>query len=290
MRPIPGLGCCAVAVCPAVVMLAGCGGSGNSSSLLPASALPQTAAPQSAAGSAFCAEPLDRQRMTFSYTGAQQNFIVPERVKRLKVAASGAHGGLGGGLVKATIPVTPGESLAIFVGGDNDGFNGGASDVRQGGTAFANRVLVAGAGGGDGGEGTCYQGEMGGAGGAGGDLVAERGGGVGGGSGGTQTSGGQGGGNGGSGSLGVGGHGGVSGGRFGQGRGGYGGGGYFGGGGGGGGAEGGGIMVGSPCFYSGSGGGGGSSYAETSASDVTMVQGGGKEVEDGNGLVAISWR
>ncbi|MGA7094591.1 MAG: hypothetical protein WBX23_11205, partial [Candidatus Cybelea sp.] len=82
--------------------------------------------------------------MPFSYTGAQQNFVVPKRVTQISVKASGAggEGGEGGegGLVKATIPVTPGESLAIFVGagGGYGGFNGGAihggggaSDVRQ---------------------------------------------------------------------------------------------------------------------------------------------------------------
>ncbi|MGB8964955.1 MAG: glycine-rich protein [Candidatus Cybelea sp.] len=82
-----------------------------------------------------------------------------------------------GGIVTATIAVTPGETLAIFVGGEgtgdtsncspgsDGGFNGGgaggsenyclngtggggASDVRQGGDELGDRVIVAGRGGG----------------------------------------------------------------------------------------------------------------------------------------------
>ncbi|MGA8574213.1 MAG: glycine-rich protein [Candidatus Cybelea sp.] len=107
--------------------------------------------------------------MTFNYTGAQQNFTVPTGATHVTVKAYGGSSGsgLGGGYVKATIPVTPGESLAVFVGGNSSGssggFNGGgnsgvrrgyggggASDVREGGDAFAHRVIVAGGGGGAG--------------------------------------------------------------------------------------------------------------------------------------------
>jgi hypothetical protein len=86
-----------------------------------------------------------------------------------------------GGHTKATIPVVPGETVQVNVGcagansgefgsvapggfggspggnggagGDlgNGGGGGGSSDVRQGGTALANRVVVAGGGGGSGG-------------------------------------------------------------------------------------------------------------------------------------------
>ncbi|MGC2407825.1 MAG: glycine-rich protein [Candidatus Cybelea sp.] len=73
------------------------------------------------------------------------------------------------GLIAATIVVTPGETLAISVGGSGrlaseGGFNGGgergcngsqctgagggASDVRQGGNALTDRVIVAAGGGG----------------------------------------------------------------------------------------------------------------------------------------------
>jgi len=103
-----------------------------------------------------------------------------------------------GGSVKATIPVTPGEKLAIFVGGygataggfngggtggstggsgGNGGGGGGASDVRQGGDRLANRVVVAGGGGGSiggAGGGNCYRGGPDGCGGDGGPQSAGR--------------------------------------------------------------------------------------------------------------------
>ncbi|MFY9665117.1 MAG: hypothetical protein WAK19_11765 [Candidatus Cybelea sp.] len=81
----------------------------------------------------------------FHYTGAQQTFTVPSGVTQITVTADGASGagstfrhmkGGKGGLVKATIPVTSGETLAIFVGGDGGkssasggpgGFNGGGN-------------------------------------------------------------------------------------------------------------------------------------------------------------------
>jgi hypothetical protein len=121
---------------------------------------------------------------TFKYTGHRQTFEVPAGVTAIKVRAFGASGGgstggygqesMGGvgGSVKATIPVTPGEKLAVFVGGEgttaggfngggnggstqvsggNGGGGGGASDVRQGGDGLANRVVVVGGGGGGGG-------------------------------------------------------------------------------------------------------------------------------------------
>ena len=81
----------------------------------------------------------------FHYTGAQQTFTVPSGVTQITVTADGASGagstfrhmkGGKGGLVKATIPVASGETLAIFVGGDGGkssasggpgGFNGGGN-------------------------------------------------------------------------------------------------------------------------------------------------------------------
>ncbi|MBV8066636.1 MAG: hypothetical protein JO113_01565, partial [Candidatus Eremiobacteraeota bacterium] len=108
----------------------------------------------------------------FKYTGAKQKFKVPAGVAHVTIDALGAAGGGGGastapggngGLVKATIAVTPGETLGVFVGGANGGFNGGgpgspsgteggggASDVRQGGDTLTNRVVIAGGGGGGG--------------------------------------------------------------------------------------------------------------------------------------------
>ncbi|MGA9018788.1 MAG: hypothetical protein WB438_07655, partial [Candidatus Cybelea sp.] len=78
---------------------------------------------------------------TFNYTGHKQTFTVPPGVTTIKIIALGASGGAStggygtggvggdGGRVKATIPVTPDEKLAVFVGGQGgtaSAFNGGA--------------------------------------------------------------------------------------------------------------------------------------------------------------------
>ena len=73
---------------------------------------------------------------TFVCTGHRQTFEVPAGVNALKVLAFAASGS-----VKATIPVTPGEKLAAFVGGAGataGGFNGagnGGSTKGSGGGA-----------------------------------------------------------------------------------------------------------------------------------------------------------
>ena len=61
---------------------------------------------------------------TFTYTGAEQTFKVPTGVTSIAVDATGAVGGRGlgkkpsfGGRTQATIPVTPAETLYVFVGG-----------------------------------------------------------------------------------------------------------------------------------------------------------------------------
>lgn len=245
---------------------------------------------------------------TFNFSGAQQNFVVPAGVTSITVQASGGEGSVEsggttltgkGGSVTATVAVTPGETLAVFVGGQAPsspigpgGFNGGgsapmqsppvvnnsagggggASDVRQGGSALANRVIVAGGGGGGGFK------NFGGNGGAGGGLTAGAGGTVfdsSGGGGGTQTAGGAGGAifagitAGASGQLGIGGAGGL-----GNVPGGGGGGGYFGGGG-----------AGSSTSDPTSGGGGGSSFTAPGATNVAHTMGD----HSGNGVVLITW-
>ncbi|MGA2761285.1 MAG: glycine-rich protein, partial [Candidatus Cybelea sp.] len=149
----------------------------------------------------------EKQSQTFSYTGAEQTFTVPSGVTAVTVTASGASGsstfgrsgpsGLGG-LVKATIPVTPGEALAVFVGGagspEGTGYNGGAapytggscnpgcggggggaSDVRQGGDHLRERLVVAGGGGGQDSSGGAQGGAGGGLRGAEGANGANRG-------------------------------------------------------------------------------------------------------------------
>ena len=114
---------------------------------------------------------------TFNYTGAAQNFTVPQCVYNLTVNALGAQGGgSNGGLganVTGTMAVTPGQVLQVRVGGTgaqgaaSGGFNGGgtgqastgsaiysswggggATDIRIAPYALANRVIVAGGGGG----------------------------------------------------------------------------------------------------------------------------------------------
>ncbi len=135
----------------------------------------------------------------FSFTGAVQTLTVPTCVTSITVEAWGAQGGHDdtatagglGGYAGATVPVTPGERLEVYVGGAGTtvvnatvgGFNGGggsvetadqgkcgfsgtgggASDVRRG-SDLAGRLVVAGGGGGGG-----YNG-VSGAGGAGGGL------------------------------------------------------------------------------------------------------------------------
>ncbi len=117
----------------------------------------------------------------FAYTGAAQTFVVPAGVTRLHVTIAGASGGDEyapgntipvGSLVEADIPVTPGETLQINVGGaggtgasgvggaagwngggagaQGAGGGGGASDIRRGGTATSDRVIVAAGAGGNG--------------------------------------------------------------------------------------------------------------------------------------------
>ena len=324
----------AVSSCVAAAMFAGCGG-GVSSLASPASGdIPAVLASANAFAHAR------KKSQTFIYTGKKQTFTVPPGVTRIRVKAMGAGTTLAhGGLAAATIAVQPEESLAIFVGGApkgiQGGYNGGgtggycnlssycplvgeggagASDVREGGNAVIDRVLVAGGAGGTGGTGQHH----GGAGGSGGGLTGIHGhagkgcfiashnatvGGGGGGGGGKRTKGGNGGKagttnnenivvpgvKGAKGTFAGGGTGASN--AYGDllagGAGGGGGGGYYGGGGGGSGASG---CSPPPCFGqgvgSGGGGGGGSSFVETSAKNVTIERRGGSA---GAGLIVISW-
>jgi hypothetical protein len=252
---------------------------------------------------------------TFKYTGAEQSFNVPIGVQKLTIIALGAAGASSshsnrghGGRVHAVIRVKPGETLNIFVGGagsgTSGGFNGGggASDVRESGDQLANRILVAGGGGGQG----AINEHLSGVGGQGGGSIGGAGGcvqgssgsgcskcGGGGGDGGTQSAGGQGGAGGqcftGSGTqgengaLGIGGDGSAEGsGNGATSPGGGGGGGYYGGGGGGSGYT--------YNYYDGGGGGGGggSTYIERHAITVKAWQ--GWKNATGNGLVVFDWK
>lgn len=233
---------------------------------------------------------------TFNFTGAVQTFTVPPCVTSITVDAYGAQGGGSGGgpggRAQATIPVTPGETLNIYVGGTpttrqgggyngggglpalpcgggSDGYpGGGGSDVRRG-TALSGRLVVAGGGGGMG-----WSSQPGGGGGglsgqtpvSGWVNAATNGGG------GTQSAGGargiytSGANDAGAGSLGQGGTGGPTSGYC---SGGGGGGGYWGGGGG---------HV--------SAGGGGSSFIGAPGSTNTSTS---TSVRNGNGQIIISW-
>jgi len=127
---------------------------------------------------------------TFHYTGREVRFVVPSGVTTLSVRLRGARGAghsvyytnfpplYGrGGRVDAEIPVKPGETLYVNVGGKPrgsgaGGFNGGgssgtgsgsnyegaagggSSDVREGGDTLKDRILVAGGGGG---MGCCFE-------------------------------------------------------------------------------------------------------------------------------------
>ena len=213
---------------------------------------------------------------SFSYTGAQQSWVLPAGATGIVFDLKGSKGGTynctagQGGRVQGTKNISAGATLYLYIGGYvndwNAGYNGGgnssrsgnwgwgaggggATDIRVGGTAYANRIAVAGGGGGGG-----FNWNWGcGTGGDGGGLTGQDGGQPNSwrGSGGSQTAGGWGWNA--SGSLGDGGSSWEGGGA--------GGGGYYGGGGGG---------------WSGAGGGG-SNYADPASTSVTHSRGGNND-------------
>ncbi|MBL7817991.1 MAG: T9SS type A sorting domain-containing protein [Saprospiraceae bacterium] len=264
----------------------------------------------------FCQFMTAQTTVTFDYTGAAQTWVVPAGVTSVEVVAKGAKGGDSnnsfytnnaggnGGTVTATLAVTPGTTLNIYVGqqgqagsaaatfngstnfnggglvagyifdGTGDGGGGGATDIRIGGTALENRIIVAGGGGGG------ASGNLSSTGGAGGDIVAGDGspndnfGEYGGGYGGTSSAGGNGGtGNPASGSDGNAGTLGTGANNVGV-FGGGGGGGYYGGG------------SGGDLGGQGGGGGGGSSYTDaTYCTNVVHTQGDNA----GHGVLTITY-
>ena len=117
---------------------------------------------------------------TFNYTGGVQTFTAPATAT-YTFQLWGAQGGNGlntvgglGGYATGTYALTAGQTISVYVGGkggnaggvmgwngggqggldigagQHAGSGGGASDIRVGGTALANRVIVAGGGGGGG--------------------------------------------------------------------------------------------------------------------------------------------
>ncbi|MCL5439101.1 MAG: hypothetical protein M1268_03885 [Patescibacteria group bacterium] len=112
-----------------------------------------------------------------TYAASQQTFAVPAGVTNLTVTAYGGQGGIAGGTyggkgaaVTANIVVTAGETLYVFTGGAGSsgqttnagGYNGGGvsgsyggsggggTDIRRGGNALNQRIVIAGGGGGKG--------------------------------------------------------------------------------------------------------------------------------------------
>ncbi|HRY82592.1 MAG TPA: hypothetical protein P5232_02745, partial [Candidatus Moranbacteria bacterium] len=242
---------------------------------------------------------------TFSYTGGVQSFTVPAGVAALGITANGAGGGNSssggssggaGGLSTGTLPVTPGTTYYILIGGAGaTGSSGGATGGYGGGgngTSTGTGGWHAGAGGGMTWLSTynTFAGGtpliVAGGGGGGSGYNAEYSGGTGGGStggnglGGTVVAGGgaQGaGGNAGTGAFGNG-SGGVSGvGGNGSAYGGGGGGGYYGGGGGG------------VAFFSYGSGGGGSGYLGASLTSTSTTQGGGASAATNGSLVLTAY-
>ncbi|MFT5823831.1 MAG: hypothetical protein ACI8ZM_005094 [Crocinitomix sp.] len=126
----------------------------------------------------FAIGSINAQVTTFDYTGGVQTYTVPAGVTSIEIEAFGAEGGgatggLGGSAI-ASLPVTPGDVLDVYVGGHPTiqlgpgGFNGGgdvgalpcggasdgwpgggASDVRTS-PSLSDRMIVAGGGGGRG--------------------------------------------------------------------------------------------------------------------------------------------
>jgi hypothetical protein len=274
---------------------------------------------------------------TFQYTGSSQTFQVPSHVTEIRITAEGAGtSSARGGFVKARVGVRPGAVVTILVGGAPHGYRGGyngggaagvcgihatcplraeggagASDLRVGGSAPNDRILVAGGAGGNGGQGQ-FNGGFGGEGGGVTGGLADNGvgvgapsetsfvGGGGGGGGATPRGGGRRGapgkagnqniipGNPGAiGTLAMGGAGGTSSGDdLAGGSGGGGGGGYYGGGGGGSGANGSAKDRFGKGVGSGGGGGGGSSFVVRRATNIDIETGDGS---DKNGLIVIAW-
>jgi hypothetical protein len=144
--------------------------------------------------------PAAQAPMTFTYTAAEQTYVVPSGISSIRVVADGGRGGGGGGSgaeVTADLRVDPGQTLYVMVGGNGQNgaggapvfgggapggaggtggsAGGGASDVRTcsvsattcpspGGSA-GSRLLIAAGGGGRGG--SVFGGSAGGGGNAG---------------------------------------------------------------------------------------------------------------------------
>jgi len=131
------------------------------------------AGPARAAGPAFTTEcgPTDVSidaktcTYTFRYSQTMETFVVPATPDPVRITVVGAPGGVErrfqsrGAIVTGSFPNLGGRPVFVTVGGEGwfDGYNGGgtgggggASDVRLGGMALTDRVIVGGGGGGTG--------------------------------------------------------------------------------------------------------------------------------------------
>lgn len=152
--------------------------------------------------------PTNKTRYVYSYTGANQSFVVPAGVNYIFVKLWGAGGGAGraggwnygadgggGGHTRGLIPVTPGQTIVVVVGrggttvnGTTQSYGGGGTNANNTDVSYAghgggycgifttsisqgNALAIAGGGGG-GGSSRLWFGNIGG---AGGGLVGQRG-------------------------------------------------------------------------------------------------------------------
>lgn len=108
--------------------------------------------------------PADEKIFEYEFTGNEQSLKISFKGK-YKLEVMGAQGGNGnggnGGYTSGEITFNKNDQLYIYVGGSN-GYNGGgtsglpastgggATDIRFGGKALTNRIIVAGGGGGNG--------------------------------------------------------------------------------------------------------------------------------------------
>lgn len=150
-----------------------------------------------------CLYPLNKTKVVFTGTGADQSWVVPAGISYIFVkmwGAGGAHGrqsgwsfgaaGGGGGHTRGLISVTAGSTLTVKVGaGGRTAFNGStygggggatnATDTTYGGTGgggtylfSSSTLLLAAGGGGGGGTSRIAEGNVGG---AGGGLIGQKG-------------------------------------------------------------------------------------------------------------------
>ena len=89
----------------------------------------------------------------FTYTGDYQEYVVPADIVSLTVTLYGAAGGsvndaVGGlgAMIKAEIPVTPGETLRVYVGAMGTGPSNSVEMWNGGGTTFGAYSMKGGGG------------------------------------------------------------------------------------------------------------------------------------------------